>query len=710
MYPNTSFPCKKILDLWDRSSTFQQSDTSTLQDDVLFRKYIFLRKIMKLWNAFLLGSILFLGEFTSVFAHPTLNKAITHFHEFEIQQALRLLQRLDISSLPQAKQAKAYLYMGLSYAYLRKRDKGLAFLKKAVRLSPSLALPKGLPHRLRRLFKQARQNVGVGDVSRSSAPPETTPPEPTSQSPTETPPTETVPSRRRTSYSFQEPARVTDPSDDPRFQKPRRTRPHRSSYTFQKPIVQYLGLVRGSRVRLSSLVTFHEIESILRKHLDLPRFISLKVPMGRGYQDFVEKMVTVIAAKSLGIAKMRAAWDHEFQGYTVTSDMLRAVQNNSFFYWAELTGFQVVSETTKKGKIIYRCLTGVKLYLFRLIIFDCSEGNRRKSAKHAEVCQGKTEQQYAGFATPYKTLDQNTFEKSAIKVYSSEPAPAIRGAYQSIGSRLNKDMRNIKEFKLVSPIESTSFHTADFRLGLSEGLLYNQGFEVYVLRTNGERNYRGYIKVRTIGDNRMKMENGLRTRVNVDPQIPFLSRGQIIIARGINLQKGMVMEEYPLLGTSFGVFAGLLPQDINHFGALGLRFTLEWDLSNLVKINEFYFSSSFDASLTFSRLNIVYLHTGAVMKFHFRQFVLGFGARVGASYLVYQRGDGEDSESIFNSVGGEVLGLAEFFFSPHFTLSFRIGFRLHAPILESIIPGISKTLGIGLPLGPWFMLGGFYTI
>lgn len=148
---------------------------------------------------------------SSAWANPKFDKALKHFKDFEIKQAVGLLKGLQAdSSLDKGMQAKVALYLGLSYAYLRQKPKALESLRRAIQLDPSIQPPKGTPSRLQKLFKEAGGGAG------GAAPTPSTPPPSRSMSfggGDPAPARTTPPPARRSSMSFGDPApaRTTPP-------------------------------------------------------------------------------------------------------------------------------------------------------------------------------------------------------------------------------------------------------------------------------------------------------------------------------------------------------------------------------------------------------------------------------------------------------------------------------------------------------------------
>lgn len=181
------------------------------------------------WWFVLVMLVVMVGGSAPGFANPQMEKGIQHFKDFEIQQALTIFLALEKdSSLSAEQRAKASLYAGMSYAYLRKRPEALRHFQKAIQQDSNIQLPKDSPGRLRKLFDEAKQSGGSSSTGGNtpSVPPveprREAPPAPQVDPPART--TEPPPRRRFDFGSFsmgrprprpQPRATVPDPVDVP---------------------------------------------------------------------------------------------------------------------------------------------------------------------------------------------------------------------------------------------------------------------------------------------------------------------------------------------------------------------------------------------------------------------------------------------------------------------------------------------------------------
>ncbi len=99
-------------------------------------------------------------------ANATLDAAIKQFGDFDIRGALKKFKQLEQdATLPQNEKVKVWLYIAMSYVYLRRTPEAETYFKKALRADPQITLPSGSPKRMRKLFEKVKSSVGSGGGS-----------------------------------------------------------------------------------------------------------------------------------------------------------------------------------------------------------------------------------------------------------------------------------------------------------------------------------------------------------------------------------------------------------------------------------------------------------------------------------------------------------------------------------------------------------------
>ena len=521
---------------------------------------------------------------------------------------------------------------------------------------------------------------------------------------------------------------------------------------YHRPLFAYIG-VEGDGYQKLSPKNQKKAEQQLLKALQLKRFQYLKIPFSsKNLHIFIKKMIKVILKRSKGMARMKAEWDAQFQGFKVTSRLLEAIRSQSYIYWIDIDKY-IKSQRTetetykdKDGKDKERekafCVSTLqaKLHIHRLEIFDCSEANRKKSPQHQRLCQGKRDQDFAGFAKPHHILVQES-KKEKWREPEDGKLPALDECHQStFDDALDSLKRDLKiklkdKFKLFSTISYTTTNHVYFPLGKVENVKLNQGFNVYIQHVKGHLIHKGYVKLRSVGDNRLRFKGNRKFRVN--PKEPFFSSAEIISSSGnFRMFKGMFLQEHQQHGFFFALHGGgigviehkptLSSQGNSNDWTLSPTIKLDFggDLSNLIGFSEWYLQLAMEFGLFFQDLSafrknpqdspgdiggIVFVYIGIIKKFHFRRFVLSLGFQAGGAFmrevfpeqtdLKTQKPITKESET---HASGGIEGLVglEYFFTPAVQFALRGGYRLH-----SDFGGFSASVS-----GPWFSAGFVFTL
>lgn len=445
--------------------------------------------------------------------------------------------------------------------------------------------------------------------------------------------------------------------------------PSLRQFRFARPLMTYLG-IEGPGLRRLRPQERKKFESTLRRQVELPRFVYFRLPYGsEGEQRYLAGLAQVIRQKAKGLARMRATWNSQFQGYAVTSELLRSVQKRSFMYYLVVEKASYRRSREKWGDkwtTTHEYAFRVRVVFRRVQSFPCVQRNQNPAAQRA--CRGRRDDEYAAYAVPYHTV------RGQIQIKRVERQKSLAVATRLLAQLLNTRLRKIKDFKLYVPVNKVDLNRVFFQLGRKEGLKLNQGFVVFERRLNGKLRRKGYVRVRTIGDNRLRFNKGRKVRVGKGE---VLSSAQILTG-GFGLKPGMVLYEHPMLGYSFGVLGDInfpvLGQPPNAF-PFGLRFSLNGDVSDKSRINEFYWHINLDLKFnTSGNLSSEadfagMLMFGAMKKFFFRRFGLVLLARLGG-------GGYPDGDTFAMALAGDLVLGFEVLLTPGLSLTLRGGFRL----------------------------------
>ncbi|HAA58745.1 MAG TPA: hypothetical protein DCE42_28545 [Myxococcales bacterium] len=480
-----------------------------------------------------------------------------------------------------------------------------------------------------------------------------------------------------------------------------------TKWFFQAPMLVYLGMegkgLDGLPTHIHSFLEQH-----IRKTVELKRFLHIKANK-KTLNDpaYRQQVLKQIVRRSFALAKQRASWSSQFQAPSITMEDLRNVQNNSYTY-------KIIFPYKERHWWERRFV----IEIGRWVIFDCSPANRARGKRFRQQCEGKKERTFVGFQRKQTTL---TFK---ISLHTSERLEGLRPEKRKeqylayLRSSLLNKLRRV--FPLVSVVSHANFHDVYIPLGKREGIKRNQLFKLYELHTQGYHLYRGLVKIRSIGDNRMVFKKGRRRRVRSD--VPYYSRAQIFMTEGtLDIRKGMVLKETPVMGWNIGLLVGMVPlysellqrdtanqglplTDTLHLG-LSLILSIGFDLSHKTGWNELYGDVQLEmttwkvSGASFSAGPSFIGGFGLLKKWNFRQVYWSVGARANIGLM---SSTNTSTESTFDTllVGGDVLTGIEYFFLQGFSLRLNVGLRAMIPLSFS-----EEFVGKVWHLGPWAKLG-----
>jgi len=458
----------------------------------------------------------------------------------------------------------------------------------------------------------------------------------------------------------------------------------RLSWRFHSQMIAFQGV--HARPSNLSATQYNVLMQAIRKGMEQSRFLPLNVPKSpRDSQEFVKKMVPLVVKRARLLAEKRAEWSSEFQGYKVTSKLLQSVQNQSFFYRIHFGKIQLSPEY----KIRY------KIKIYQLLIFDCTAANRKRSPKHEKACVGKKADDFVGIYQLFFTLEPDeAAQKITNEMSDSTKKANWKFHCNGIREAIRIQMRGL--FPLYTPIAHTTREEVFLTLGKHDGLRLNSGLKIYVQHTSGLLLFRGYAKVRTLGDNRLKKKGNRWVRAH--PKNPYFSRASTVFGRGIyRPRKGMLLKEYPMWGYHIGLQFGFLPVSSSLFAdsppsggfqplsfnqvVPSIAFTIGKDVSHQYGISELFFEAQGEI--------VLFAHSpgegkdpagsaflasfGVIKKYNWRRLFFLLGARAGLGGMMDQG----------FLIGGDLYTGLELFLSPHIQLALRFGGRCYVPITFS---------------------------
>jgi hypothetical protein len=191
---------------------------------------------------------------------------------------------------------------------------------------------------------------------------------------------------------------------------------------------------------------------------------------------------------------------------------------------------------------------------------------------------------------PYVVFVSTSDYKAKISPQDSAFIVACSGLVRSF------DMALREIFKLSAPVVEASFNSVKFDLGKREGVLIDDGFDIYefVETKTGEINKKnvGFVRVSKVADNRHRKE---------------YSSAQIIIGSIFGsdvIQKGMLAEERPRFPFDFVFGLNAFPVKVSSVDIPPSAFPPSADVKDTIKIKKvspFAYAGHFDINVNFGK-------------------------------------------------------------------------------------------------------------
>lgn len=429
--------------------------------------------------------------------------------------------------------------------------------------------------------------------------------------------------------------------------------------TYERKSISYLRMRAVANLPSDA---YGVIERTVRKSVELPRFdyndishLSQLSP-----QDAAEVVTRYLDEIQLERARETAQFDMQFKDYTITGDDLRRIVSSAHLYQPEVYSFSAVRQryvyyVDGRPRVGYRWISTVGVTV-RFYSVDYHEG---KAVEFATL----------------RVSGRGSVTESGV--HGSGRMAAIREAATRAGAELEKQVRGIDEFNLLTPITATSFNAVHFGLTRAEGLKLGQGFHVYDYYTDGTRSKVGYVRVKRVGDGKTELDSTARN---------------IAVRRSWRFQEGQLLEEYPQLGVRVQPRAGLQHFRLEGAEPFGLRgdntgfqvgVDAQYDISDQSGVPDLY--AAVGLNLMFSEFLEIGVEAGLDKHFYLRRLVLIPGIRVGVLRAIWNfsqtGGTGLDPTASYQaeSIGVTPRLGAEFWVTPDLSLGVQAGYRLYTP-------------------------------
>jgi hypothetical protein len=427
---------------------------------------------------------------------------------------------------------------------------------------------------------------------------------------------------------------------------------------YERKSISYLRMLRTRGV---SDDAYRILESAIRRNIELPRFdyndighIDRLTP-----QDAAEAVQAYLDEIKLDRAREQAEFDFRFKDYSITAADLRRIADSAYLYQPHITSF--VHERER----------------YVVVVNGVRQVRRRWVARVSVAVRFYSVDFDRGRAEHMTTLRASGRGSVQVGFQGDDAArrEAVASAAQSIGRELEKQVRAVDAFRLLTPIRAADLNSVTFELTRNEGLKLDQGFYVYDFFTDGSRKRAGYVRVRRVGDGEKRLDSAARN---------------ITVRQGWSFDEGQLLEEHPQKGLGFKLEARLQRLAVDPVPELqlpaaehGAKLALEaqYHIAPLVGVSELY--AVLGGHWLAASMMELGLEVGLDKRFFLRRLVMVPGIRLGGlrTYWHFAGLTGADAARTFR---GDSLGVTprmgfEFFLTPEFSLSAGVGYRLYSP-------------------------------
>jgi hypothetical protein len=372
--------------------------------------------------------------------------------------------------------------------------------------------------------------------------------------------------------------------------------------TYERKSITYLETLDAAGAEPE---VYDAVVAAVRRNVELPRFDYNDVSRFRSLtpaeaarlvKEYLDKI-------KLERAKEQAAFDVRFKDFTITGDDLRRIARSAYLYQPEITR----GRTYKERYTVYR--NGMAMTVERWV----AEVGVRVTFYAVDFASGK--------ADVMADLRASGRGSATVGLSPSPRRDAINEAAASAGAELNKLVRSVDAFNLLTPIATAGLNSVTFALSKKEGLKLDQGFYVYEYLTTGGRERMGYVKVTRVGDGEKVADSEAQN---------------ITVSGGLRFDEGQLLQEHPQIGWAIRPEFGLKRFSLHAGDGIGMHsasaggfggVTAAYDIAEEVGIPEVHATATLSGMIAnFAELG---LEVGLEKKFYFRRLAVSPAVRVG---------------------------------------------------------------------------------
>ncbi len=456
--------------------------------------------------------------------------------------------------------------------------------------------------------------------------------------------------------------------------------------------ITYLGITpdRGVSVPEENIQV---IEKAIRKKIELERFDYNAIDLGSAYtiDQFVKELREYVKKRAVDRAAAEAEYETRFKQARVLASDIDRIMSSAYFYIIRVTVYRNKPFTCPQDAILAAaqdCIPGQSGMLatvnatatfYRANLTEEGKPPYRliKTVKHKPV---------ASFEPFESEKAQVAYDLRRPQLHKEAGQRATAEAAADLAKWLSKEMKQIPDFQLKTPVTAALSDGVEFMLGKGDGVELDDTYDVAEFDAAGKKTVIGYVKVRDIGEAKGTGEG-------------TPSYGEMVKERR-KFVGGELLDEHPMVGMAVGVhgvfeyaFSDVLGEDkAGLYPGFGLY--VDYDLASAVGITEFYLSVEADILFLGDEHILFHGMLGVKKKWYITSLVLSAGARFGASYYLLDEADAQ-----LYAIGGDaVLGI-EYYIFPEFSIYLKAAFRYFTEPLSSENDLYEAELGANGSLG-----------
>ncbi|MBN2493522.1 MAG: hypothetical protein JXR96_02930 [Deltaproteobacteria bacterium] len=476
-----------------------------------------------------------------------------------------------------------------------------------------------------------------------------------------------------------------------------------AQYTRKSMTYVGIGIASGVRILPEALPL---VEQGIRPGIELKRFDYNQVDINAfgSIEAFVEALRDYVKKRASDRAAAEAEYEDRFKSARVYAKDVDRIMSSAYLYDIRVNDHSVQPiicydevRTNKQGKKVRKeiCRPGsptspkhrpkMEAKLDLSVTFyhaNLTDPNKKPYSLLKELRKHNTDSvSYPGMPRRPKVSSpeaQRAYQARLEEYRRNLPAmqrdaglQATGGAARGLQAIISKEMKQIPDFQLKTPVQTALSDGVEFMLGQAEGLGLDDTYDVTEFDAAGTKSLIGYVKVRKIGDATGSGGGTPSYAEKVKEKRDFVGGEQLY--------------EHPMIGINFGIHPVfeftvkdiLKDSDTDEVGLyFGGGIHVDWDIANMVHWPEFYLTLDGDflylGDYGTESAFLTHWLLGAMKKFYIESLVIAIGLRGGIDYFVV--GDDDSGDTLIGGGADLVLGL-EYYVSPEFSAYLNLAGR-----------------------------------